>query len=65
MQSIVLYRTLNADGSTTVSPVQRAGYDSTLYRLIADAGKELVCGGVRTPAVDTETPDAWTEADAE
>ena len=57
-------KTLYRVGST-VTPVEPESYDSTLYRLIADEGKELVKGDVRTCCIDTDSTDGWTEEDAQ
>lgn len=59
-------KTLYRVGST-VTPIEQETYDSILYRLIADDGKELVKGDVRTPCIDVEAKDAddWTEEEAE
>lgn len=64
MQTITLYRT-TIDGKTTVTPTKPDTYDSTLYRLVAETGKELVKGDVRTPCIDTDDADGWTEEDAQ
>lgn len=64
MQTVTLYRT-TTDGKTTVTPNKPETYDSTLYRLIAEEGKELVKGEVRTPCIDTDDADGWTEEDAQ
>lgn len=59
-------KTLYRVGST-VTPIEQETYDSILYRLIADEGKELVKGDVRTPCIDVEAEDAdgWAEEEAE
>ena len=64
MITVTLYRVVT-DGKTTVTPVEPESYDSTLYRLIADEGKELVKGDVRTCCIDTDSADGWTEEDAQ
>ena len=64
MTTVTLYRVVT-DGKTTVTPVEPESYDSTLYRLIADEGKELVKGDVRTCCIDTDRADGWTEEDAQ
>lgn len=61
MQKITLYRVVNADGSVTVTPKEPEQYESTLYRLVADEGMELVKGDERTIAVDTDSTDGWEE----
>lgn len=63
MQKITLYRVVNADGSVTVTPKEPEQYESTLYRLVADEGMELVKGDERTIAVDTDSTDGWEEAE--
>ena len=69
MQNVTLYKYTREDGGITVSPVkpEDTGY-TTLSRLIADEGKELVKhpgsdGETRTICVDTDTPDEWIEED--
>ena len=64
MQTITLYRTIAENGRVTVSPNKPEKYDSTLYRLVADEGKELVKGEYHTTCIDTDTTDGWTEQDA-
>ena len=64
MTTVTLYRVVT-DGKTTVTPTEPETYDSTLYRLIADEGKELVKGDVRTCCIDTDSADGWTEEDAQ
>ena len=64
MITVTLYGVVT-DGKTTVTPVEPESYDSTLYRLIADEGKELVKGDVRTCCIDTDSADGWTEEDAQ
>lgn len=65
MQTIILYRIARPDGSVTVTPNEPEHYDSTLYRLIADEGYELVKGEERTIAVDTDSVEGWEEVEAE
>ena len=64
MTTVTLYRVIT-DGKTTVTPVEPETYDTTLYRLIADEGKELVKGDVRTCCIDTDSTDGWTEEDTQ
>lgn len=69
MQNVTLYKYTREDGGITVSPVKPDTDYTTLSRLIADEGKELVkCPGsdgeIRTICVDTDTPDDWIEEDA-
>ena len=64
METITLYR-VTTDGKTVVTPNEPESYDSTLYRLVAADGKELVKDGVRTPCIDTESVDGWIEEDAQ
>lgn len=64
MQNVTLYKYTRDDGGITVSPVKPEDTDyTTLSRLIADEGKELVNGETRTICIDTDTPDDWTEED--
>lgn len=65
MQKITLYRVKNADGSVTITPKEPEQYESTLYRLVADEGMELVKGEERTIAVDTDSVEGWEEVEAE
>lgn len=64
MQTIILYRIARPDGSVTVTPNEPEQYESTLYRLVADEGYELVMDDTRTCVVDTETPGDWHEETA-
>ena len=63
MQKITLYRIIRQDGGISVSPNKPTEWDSVSYRLIADSGKELVKGDVRTYCIDTNNPNEWTEED--
>lgn len=63
MQEIVLYRTIKNNGVVSVSPIKPDKYNSTLYRLIADNGKELVNRDIRTCCVDTDNSKQWKEED--
>lgn len=60
MTKVTLYRV-----GSMVTPIEQETYDSTLCRLIADEGKELVKGDVRTCCIDTDSADGWTEEDAQ
>ncbi len=64
MQTITLYRT-SKGGKTTITPKKPKSYTDTLYRLVAEEGKELVKGDVRTPCIDTDEAEGWTEEDAQ
>lgn len=64
MQTIILYRIARPDGSVTVTPNEPEQYESTLYRLVADEGMELVKGDERTIAVDADSVDGWEEVEA-
>lgn len=64
METITLYRVVE-DGKTTITPTMPETYDGVLYRLIAADGKELVKGDVRTPCIDTDDADGWSEEDAQ
>lgn len=63
MKKVVLYRTIKENGVVSVSPIKTNGYNSTLYRLIADDGKELVRENVRAICIDTNNPEQWVEED--
>lgn len=63
MQIINLYRVIRADGGVTVTPNEPDSYDAVMYRIIADEGKELVNGDMRTTCADVESTDGWTETD--
>ena len=65
MQTITLYRYNRPEGGVTVSPVMPDCEYTTLFRLVADEGMELTDGVIRTVCVDTETPEIWTEVEAE
>lgn len=65
MEIKTLYRYTREDGGIDVSPEQPVGEYTTLYRLIADEGKELVKGDIHTCCVDTDTAEGWAEAEAE
>lgn len=63
MQSKTLYKYTRLDGGTTVSPVKPDCEYTVMYRLIADEGKILVKGDLRTSCTDTDTTEGWTEED--
>lgn len=63
MQKIILYRTIKENGVVSVSPVKPDEYDSILYRLVADDGKELVNGDIRVCCIDTDDLEQWVEED--
>lgn len=63
MQSKTLYKYTRPDGGTTVSPVKPDCEYTVMYRLIADEGKILVKGDLRTSCTDTDTTEGWTEED--
>lgn len=65
MKKITLYRVIKGNGVTSVSPVKLEKYDSVLYRLVADDGKELMNGNIRVSVIDTDAPDTWTEVDVD
>lgn len=65
MQTINLYKYTRADGGVTVTPVNPDGEYVPMYRLVADAGKELTQDGVNTTyCADVETTAGWYEVDA-
>ena len=61
MQKITLYRYTRPDGGTTVSPIIPDVEYTELFRLVADEGMLLTDGFNKTPCVDTDTPDIWSE----
>ena len=63
MQKIILYRTIKENGVVSVSPIKSYTYDSILYRLVADDGKELVNGDIRVCCIDTDDLEQWVEED--
>lgn len=68
MSIITLYRFTRPDGGETVSPRMPTGVAfTTLLRLVADEGMELVKGDIHAPCVDVENEDAenWTEVPVE
>lgn len=66
MQKISLYRYTRSDGGIThsLSKPDNAEY-TIVYRLIADEGKELINGDIRTTCIDTNTDEGWSEVDAD
>lgn len=65
MQIVNLYKYIRDDGGTTVSPTKPNTEYAEMFRLIADEGKELMNGDVRTPCIDVESTEGWSEIDAE
>lgn len=62
MKTVTLYKYERDDGGTTVSPIEPTEKEyTTMFRLIADEGMELVKGDVRTPCVDTDDIEGWAE----
>ena len=54
------------DGTkTTYTLTQPDCEHTTLYRLIADEGMELVNGAQRASVIDTDTLDGWSEQPAQ
>ena len=59
-----LYRYENADGSISITPIQRNESDEIHgYRLIADTGYELYFNGENQHAtvIDVKSVDGWTQ----
>lgn len=59
-----LYRYENADGSISITPIQRnEGDEIHAYRLIADEGYELYFNGENQHAtvVDVKSVDGWSQ----
>ena len=65
MENVTLYKYTRDGGGVTVSPIKPDADYTTLSRLIADEGKELVNGDERVMCVDTDTPDEWSEKNIE
>lgn len=58
-----LYKYEREPGRFTVSPDRPdCGY-TEMYRLIADEGKVLVNGDMRTECIDVDDPDGWEETE--
>ena len=65
MQIINIYRVIRPDGGVTVTPNKPDNYEKVMYRIVADEGKELVNGDVRTSCADVESTDGWVEVEAQ
>lgn len=65
MQIVNLYKYIRDDGGTTISPAKPNTEYIEMFRLIADEGKELVNGDIRTICIDVETTEGWIEVEAE
>lgn len=64
MKIIQLYRIINEQGQTTVTPNQPESgeYFTDRYRLVADEGKALQHNGIYVGMMtDTDTLEEWTE----
>jgi len=59
-----LYRFKREDGGITVSPNKPECEYTELIRLIAEKGKVLTDGSVKTRCKDVESVDGWTEIEA-
>lgn len=64
MKIVNLYKYIRDDGGATVSLVKPNTEYAEMFRLIADEGKELINGDVRTPCIDVESTEGWSEIDA-
>ena len=64
MEIVNLYKYIRDDGGTTVSHVKPNTEYTEMFRLIADEGKELMNEDVRTPCIDVESTEGWSEIDA-
>lgn len=64
MQIVNLYKYIRDDGGVTVSPIKPNTEYTEMFRLIANEGKELMNGDIRTPCIDVETTEGWSEIDA-
>lgn len=61
MQTVNLYKYVDADG-VVITPNKREETDVPYcYRLIADDGYILTDGENETPCIDTHEPEKWTE----
>ena len=65
MNVITLYRVRRVDGGITTTPVKPEEYESTLFRIVADDGMELVKGDIHTLCIDAESLEGWTEEPVE
>ena len=65
MQIINIYRVIRPDGGVTVTPNKPDSYDKVMYRIVADEGKELVNGDMRTSCADVVSTDGWVEVEAQ
>lgn len=66
MQKITLYRYERPDGGIDVSPRQPVGVEyTTLWRLVADEGMELVKDDIRITCIDTDDDTGWEEVPIE
>lgn len=61
MKTVTLYRIINTDGTTVITPIEADEYDSLSYRLIADEGMILSNGEILTMCIDTDHPEEWEE----
>ena len=64
MKIVNLYKYIRDDGGATVSLVKPNIEYIEMFRLIADEGKELMNGDIRTPCIDVESTEGWSEIDA-
>lgn len=64
MQIVNLYKYIRNDGGTTISPIKPNTEYTEMFRLIADEGKELMNGDIRTSCIDVESTEGWSEIDA-
>ena len=62
MQIVKLWKTVRQNGGITVSPV--SGDYSDSVRLIANEGKILTNGNVKTFCIDVDSAEGWKEIDA-
>lgn len=65
MQIIPMYRYTRPDGGVSVSPVKPDTEYAASYRIVADEGKMVTMGGVKTySCVDTDSLDGWYEVES-
>lgn len=64
MKPIKLYRYTRESGGVTVSPEKPDIEYQERMRLVADEGKLLTNGIIKTTCIDVDTAEGWWEIDA-